>query len=86
MKATDLTKEYRKAQKISVESPRFIKTLERALEKLFTEADKGKQDELTYAQFYDAFKLLPTYDLNENDILADYAINVFDDKLNPEAA
>ena len=68
MKATDLTKEYRRAQKISVESPRFIKTLERALVKLFQEADSGGLNELTYGQFYNAFKLLPTYDLNENDI------------------
>lgn len=41
MKATDLGKEFSRAQKISVESPRFIKTLERALEKLFTEADQN---------------------------------------------
>ena len=68
MKAKDFTKEYGRAKKISVESPRFIKTLERALVKLFEEADAGGQNELTYAQFYNAFKLLPTYDLNENDI------------------
>ena len=68
MKATDLTKEYHRAEKISVESPRFIKTLERALVKLFQEADIGSTNELSYAQFYNAFKLLPTYDLNENDI------------------
>lgn len=35
MKITDLTKEYNKSQKINVESPRFILTLERALTKLF---------------------------------------------------
>lgn len=67
-KATDLGKEFRRAQKISVESPRFIKTLERALVKLFEEADVGGQNELSYAQFFNAFKLLPTYDLSENDI------------------
>ena len=63
-----MSKEDRRAQKISVESPRFIKTLERALVKLFQEADTDSSGELTYAQFYNAFKLLPTYDLNENDI------------------
>ena len=68
MKAKDLNKELNKSQKINVESPRFIKTLERALTKLFTEADATQDGQLTYAQFYEAFKLLPTYDLCENDI------------------
>lgn len=68
MKATDLKKEINKSQKINVESPRFIKTLERALTLLFTQADHNQNGELTYQQFYDAFKLLPTYDLQENDI------------------
>ena len=36
--------------------------------KLFEEADVGGQNELSYAQFFNAFKLLPTYDLSENDI------------------
>lgn len=39
MKAKDLNKELNKSQKINVESPRFITTLERALTVLFTEAD-----------------------------------------------
>lgn len=68
MKIKDLSKESTKSQKINVESPRFIKTLERALVKLFEEADLAKSGELTYRQFYDAFRLLPTYDLQENDI------------------
>lgn len=68
MKAKDLNKEMAKSQKINVESPRFIKTLERALTKLFSEADDDNSGKLTYAQFYEAFKLLPTYDLCENDI------------------
>ena len=68
MKAKDLSKELNKSQKINVESPRFIKTLERALTKLFTEADVASCGDLNYVQFYDAFKLLPTYDLDENDI------------------
>lgn len=68
MKALDLNKEMQRSQKINVESPRFIKTLERALVKLFSEADTDNTKELDYAQFYNAFKLLPTYDLQENDI------------------
>ena len=68
MKAKDLSKELNKSQKINVESPRFIKTLERALTLLFTEADVASRGQLTYMQFYEAFKLLPTYDLCENDI------------------
>ena len=51
-----------------MESPRFILTLERALIKLFTEADHNTNGGLTYSQFYNAFQLLPTYDLQENDI------------------
>ena len=39
MKAKDLGKELTKSQKINVESPRFIKTLERALIVLFEQAD-----------------------------------------------
>jgi hypothetical protein len=39
-----------------VESPRFIKTLDRALVKLFEEADLAKAGELTYRQFFDAFR------------------------------
>ena len=68
MKAKDLHKELNKSQKIHVESPRFIKTLERALTLLFTEADATNDGQLTYSQFFEAFKRLPTYDLCENDI------------------
>ena len=68
LKVKNLEKELAKSQKINVESPRFIKTLERALTKLFTEADTTSDGQLTYVQFYEAFKLLPTYDLCENDI------------------
>ena len=39
MKAKELSKELKKSQKINVESPRFISTLERALNVLFTEHD-----------------------------------------------
>ena len=68
MKAKDLNKDLNKSQKINVESPRFIKTLERALTLLFQEADVASRGQLSYFQFYEAFKLLPTYDLAENDI------------------
>ena len=49
MKATDLAKDQKRANKINVESPRFIKTLERALDKLFTEADDNNSKTLTYS-------------------------------------
>jgi hypothetical protein len=39
-KMTNLEKELKQSQKINVESPRFVSTLQRALEKLFAEADK----------------------------------------------
>ena len=42
--------------------------MERALTLLFTEADVASCGDLSYQQFYDAFKNLPTYDLCENDI------------------
>jgi len=48
MKAKDLHKDLNKSQKINVESPRFIKTLERALTLLFSEADVANSGELTY--------------------------------------
>lgn len=54
-KMKNLDKEYSKSQKINVESPRFILTLERALNKLFSEADHNNNGELTYSQFYNAF-------------------------------
>ena len=68
MKAKELGKELKKSQKINGESPRFISTLDRALNRLFTEHDATNDGQLTYNQFYEAFKLLPTYDLCENDI------------------
>lgn len=77
-KMTDLAKVTKQSQKINVQSPRFISTLQRALEKLFSEADKPAQEsktvweenkpgELNYAQFYESFKDLP-YDLTANDM------------------
>jgi hypothetical protein len=38
-KMKDLEKEVKRSQKINVESPRFISTLERALVKMLKEAD-----------------------------------------------
>lgn len=67
LKAKDLNKELKKSQKINVESPRFISTLERALTRLFKDYDNNANGDLTYSQFYEAFKNLPTYDLSEND-------------------
>ncbi|CDW82161.1 radial spoke protein 7 [Stylonychia lemnae] len=67
MKVKDLSKEMRKSQKINVESPRFVNTLKRALFEMFELADKDKSGQLSYQEFYDAFKTL-SYGLSENDI------------------
>jgi len=48
-KMQNLAKEAAKSQKISVDSPRFILTLERALIKLFEEADINLNGALTYS-------------------------------------
>lgn len=58
MKIQDLSKDIKKSQKIYVQSPRFIKTLERALVAILEAADVDKSGELTYQQFYDAFTKL----------------------------
>jgi len=68
MKIQDLSKEVVKSQKINVQSPRFITTLERALVKLFKEADSENSGELTYREFYDAFKKLDQYNLSDSDL------------------
>ncbi len=67
MKVKDLNKEVRKSQKVNVESPRFISTLKRALEEMFSLADKDGSGSLSYQEFADAFKTL-SYGLTENDI------------------
>ena len=67
MKVKDLQKEQRKSQKVNVESPRFIKTLRRALFEMFQTADKDKSGKLDYQEFYDAFKTL-SYGLGDSDI------------------
>jgi chemotaxis protein CheY-P-specific phosphatase CheC len=48
MKIQNLQKDIKKSQKIYVESPRFIKTLERALVAILEEADVEKTGELSY--------------------------------------
>lgn len=68
MKIKDLSKDIKKSNKIYVQSPRFIKTLERALIDILNEADTEKTGELSYQEFYNAFKKLQHYDLSENDL------------------
>ena len=68
MKIKDLGKDIKKSQKIYVQSPRFIKTLERALVEILQEADINESGELAYQEFYNAFKKLQHYDLSENDL------------------
>jgi hypothetical protein len=68
MKIQDLSKDIKKSQKIHVQSPRFIKTLERALTAILDEADSAKTGELGYNEFYNAFKKLENYNLCENDL------------------
>ena len=67
LKIKELAKEVRKSQKVNVESPRFISTLKRALEEMFTAADKDGSGALSYQEFSDAFKTL-SYGLTDNDI------------------
>jgi hypothetical protein len=48
MKIKELSKEMRKSQKINVESPRFISTLQRALYEMFEEVDTERTGKLNY--------------------------------------
>ena len=66
-KMQQLSLEVEKSQKINVESPRFISTLERALVKLFSDIDTENTGCLSYKQFYNSFKDLK-YELSENDV------------------
>ena len=86
----DLEKVTKQSQKIDVESPRFISTLERALVKLFTEANvlveskvvnygANEAGELNYYQFFNSFKQLP-YDLSPNDMR--YLLAIADENKN----
>ena len=50
-----------------MDSPRFISTLQRALEEMFMTMDKDGSGKLTYTEFRDSFRTL-SYGLNDNDI------------------
>ena len=67
-----------KSQKINVDSPRFISTLERAIVKLFKDLDPEDKGTLTYTQFFESFKDLK-YDLTENDVRAMIALAAEDE-------
>lgn len=66
-KVKDFSKEIKQSQKVRVESPRFIRTLRKALYEVFDEADKDKSGALDYNEFKESFKRL-SYGLNDNDI------------------
>lgn len=66
-KVKNLDAEKRQSQKINVDSPRFITTLQRALEEMFMMMDKDGTGKLTYSEFRDSFRTL-SYGLNDNDI------------------
>jgi len=66
-KVKNLEQQRRESQKINVESPRFITTLQRALEEMFRKMDKNGTGRLNYEEFKDAFRTL-SYGLNDNDI------------------
>ena len=67
MKVKNFDKERASSQLTNVESPRFISTLKRALEVMFTAVDKEGTGKLTYEQFHNAFSTL-SYGLNDNDV------------------
>lgn len=50
-----------------MDSPRFISTLQAALEEMFRMMDKDGSGKLTYTEFRDSFRTL-SYGLNDNDI------------------
>jgi len=61
------------SQKINVDSPRFISTLERAIVKLFQDLDPENIGTLSVKTFFESFKNL-AYDLTENDVRAMIAL------------
>ena len=67
MKVKNFEPQKRESQKINVSSPRFISTLQRALEEMFIAMDKDGRGKLTYTEFRDSFRTL-SYGLNDNDI------------------
>ena len=66
-KVKNFTKEVKQSQKVRIESPRFIRTLRKALYEIFFDADKDKSGSLSYDEFREAFKNL-SYGLNDNDV------------------
>jgi Ca2+-binding EF-hand superfamily protein len=66
-KVKDFSKEVKQSQKVRVESPRFIRTLRKALYEIFYSADKDQSGFLDYEEFRSCFKNL-SYGLNDNDI------------------
>lgn len=66
-KINDFNEEIKESQKVRVESPRFIRTLTKALYEVFHKADVDQSGALSYSEFKDAFKNL-SYGLNDNDI------------------
>ena len=66
-KVKDFSKEVKHSQKVRIESPRFIRTLRKALYEIFFDADKDRSGSLTYDEFKEAFKNL-TYGLNDSDV------------------
>ena len=66
-KVKNLEAQRKASQNINVESPRFISTLQRALEQMFLDMDKDGTGKLNYTEFKDAFRTL-SYGLNDNDI------------------
>ena len=66
-KVKDFSKEIKQSQKVRIDSPRFIRTLRKALYEIFYEADKDQSGYLDYDEFQDAFKNL-SYGLNDNDV------------------
>ena len=67
MKVKNLNTQKRESQKINVDSPRFVSTLQRALEEMFQTMDKDGTGKLSYTEFRDSFRTL-SYGLNDNDI------------------
>lgn len=66
-KVKDLELQRKESQLTNVDSPRFINTLKRALEEMFTKMDNNRSGKLSYEEFKDAFRTL-SYGLNDNDI------------------
>jgi len=77
-KVINFQKEIDQSQKVRVESPRFIRTLRKALYEVFYESDKDHSGYLDYNEFKESFKKL-SYGLNDNDIYTLIALADEDD-------